>query len=79
MKRYGNLSGASGVDAYQVGDDRIGVRFRSGDVYWYTKAGIGAKHLTALKRLALQGQGLATYISTHPDVKDRYESKEPDD
>jgi hypothetical protein len=79
MERYRNLSGDSGVDAYELGDDFIKVRFKPGVVYWYTSASIGARHLAVLKRLAQRGQGLGTYISQHPDVKGGYARKEPDD
>lgn len=79
MQRYRNLSGDSGVDAYEIGDDFVKVRFRSGDVYWYTQSSVGARHLAALKRLARRGQGLSAYISQHPDVKEGYARKEPDD
>ncbi|MDE1183335.1 hypothetical protein [Paraburkholderia sp.] len=79
MKRYLNLDGQSGVDAYETGDDYIDVRFRAGTVYTYTSASVGARHLAALKRLAAQGRGLATYISSHRDVHDNYASKAPED
>ncbi|MEX3636694.1 hypothetical protein [Paraburkholderia sp. BR14320] len=79
MERYRNLSRDSGVDAYEIGDDFIKVRFRPGIVYWYTEASVGAEHLTVLKRLARRGQGLGTYISQHEQVRDGYARKEPDD
>jgi hypothetical protein len=79
MERYRNLSGDSGVDAYELGDDFIKVRFKPGVVYWYTAASIGARHLAVLKRLAQRGRGLGTYISQHPDVKGGYARKEPAD
>ncbi|CAB3779575.1 hypothetical protein [Paraburkholderia fynbosensis] len=79
MERYRNVSGDSGVDAYEVGDDFIKVRFRPGVVYWYTTASVGARHLGVLKRLARRGRGLGTYISQHPDVKGGYAKKEADD
>jgi hypothetical protein len=78
MERYRNLSGDSGVDAYEIGDDFVKVRFRPGVVYWYTEASVGAQHLGALKRLARRGRGLSTYISQHAEVKEGYAKKEPD-
>jgi hypothetical protein len=79
MQRYGNLSGDSGVDAYEIGNDFIKVRFRLGIVYWYTEGSVGATHVAVLKRLARRGRGLATYISQHPEVRDGYAKKEPED
>ncbi|MFL9917288.1 hypothetical protein PQR75_18200 [Paraburkholderia fungorum] len=79
MEHYRNLSGDSGVDAYEIGDDFVAVRFKPGVVYWYTKASVGAKHVAALKRLARRGQGLSTYISQHAEVKEGYARKDPDD
>ena|GEM_PF-4931977 len=38
MRRYGNLRGGSGVEAYEIGAGFIAVRFRPGVVYWYTAA-----------------------------------------
>jgi hypothetical protein len=79
MERYRNLSGDSGVDAYEIGDDFVAVRFGSGVVYWYTEASVGPQHVVALKRLARRGQGLSTYISQHADVREGYARKDPDD
>lgn len=79
MERYRNLSGDSGVEAYVIDDHFIAVRFNTGVTYWYTDASVGSKHVVAMKRLALQGQGLSTYISTHPDVRKGYAKKESAD
>jgi len=79
MKRYPNFSGESGVDAYELGPNFIKIRFRAGVVYRYTKASVGARHMSALKRLARRGWGLATYISQHPDVSGGYAEKKPGD
>ncbi|CAG4887410.1 hypothetical protein R70241_00424 [Paraburkholderia saeva] len=78
VETYLNRSGDSGVSAYEIGDDFIAVQFRpSGDVYWYTRASVGARHLAAMKDLALKGRGLSTYISAHPDVREGYAKKQP--
>jgi len=73
MKRYRDLSGQSGVVAYDISDDAITVKFRDGDVYRYDYATTGQHEVEEMKRLALAGQGLATYISRF--VKDRYARK----
>ncbi|WP_144147845.1 hypothetical protein [Paraburkholderia sp. BCC1884] len=79
MERYRNISGDSGVEAYEIGDDFVKLRFRTGGVYWYTEASVGARHLAALKRLARRGQGLSTYISQHTEVSAGYARKDSED
>ncbi|WP_035987695.1 hypothetical protein [Paraburkholderia caribensis] len=73
MKRYRDLSGHSGVVAYEVSDDAVTVKFRDGDVYRYDYATTGRREVEEMKRLAVAGQGLSTYISRV--VKDRYARK----
>ncbi len=71
MKRYGNLSGESGVVAYELAERSIRVRFaRSDRIYEYSHASAGPAHVAEMKRLARAGRGLSTYISQH--VADRY-------
>lgn len=70
MHRYRNLDGTSGVHAYQLLDDAIAVRFANGAVYIYDEATTGKDAVLQLRRLAVAGRGLATYISQH--VQDRY-------
>ena len=73
MKRYRNLEGHSGVLAYDIRADAIAVKFAGGDVYDYTYARPGQEHVEAMKRLALAGRGLSTYISQH--VREDYAAK----
>jgi hypothetical protein len=73
MRRYADLSGTSGVVAYEIGPDFIDVRFRGGDTYRYTHASAGAVHIEQMKKLAIAGRGLGTYISRH--VREAYASK----
>lgn len=73
MDRYENLNGDSGVAAYQIGPGEILVQFKSGDTYRYTHASAGRRTVEHMKRLALRGEGLATYISQH--VRNHYATK----
>jgi len=73
MKRYRNLTGDSGVLAYEAGGDYIKIRFLGGDIYLYTNAVTGQRNVDQMKKLAAKGRGLSTFISQH--VKDRYAAK----
>lgn len=74
MQPYSNLSGDSGVLAYQNGSDYIIVQFKAGQYtfYKYTYASAGNSVVEVLKDLAQSGRGLNSYISTH---KPAYSSK----
>lgn len=70
---YGNLSGKSGVHAYDVGADFIEVRFNDGSTYVYTYASTGKSDVEFMKRLASFGHGLNGYITKH--IGKRYARK----
>ena len=65
MRPYGNLSGDSGVVAYEVRSAAIVVRFLDGSLYEYTRESAGATALTEMLRLAQSGRGLSTFIAQH--------------
>ncbi len=73
MKRYGNRSENSGVEAYRITDTAIFVKFRNRDEpYQYSSLGrAGPRKVAWMKQLAEAGQGLSTYISQH--AHDDYE------
>ena len=73
MERYKNLSGQSGVFAFEIGENSILVQFADRKKYLYTNASAGRENLVELKRLAVDGFGLNAYINRH--VRDRYEWK----
>ena len=73
MKRYRNLSGSSGVVAYEIADDAITVKFWEGDFYLYDYAEPGQQEVETMKGLAVAGRGLSSYISQV--VKGRYARK----
>ena len=63
FQRYGNRSGGSGVAGYALTDGGIAVKFTNGAVYLYDRGCPGRMHVTRMKQLAREGNGLATYIS----------------
>lgn len=73
MKRYRNLSGESGVVAYDSHAHSIVVEFQDGTRYEYTEQSAGNDTIEAMKKLASLGQGLNTFISRF--VRDRYARK----
>ena len=73
MKRYQDLSGASGVRAYAITEQAVTVQFADGGIYVYSYASAGRERIEEMKRCALAGRGLATYISQH--VGHAYASK----
>ena len=73
MHRYKNISGESGVVAYDIGRRSTTVEFNSGDRYLYTDDSAGADNITEMQRLATLGSGLSTYISQI--VRERYAQK----
>ena len=73
MRPYKNLSGDSGVIAYEWLDDGIKVQFQDGTIYLYTDASAGSENIEKMKQLALGGRGLSTFIST--TVRHRYLKK----
>ncbi|MFN2439658.1 MAG: hypothetical protein ABR503_10705 [Chitinophagaceae bacterium] len=74
MKKYKNISGSSGIVAYEIGATWIKVKFIPGTVYKYSYSKPGKKHVEEMKKLAKEGRELATYISKY--VREAYESYE---
>jgi hypothetical protein len=73
VQPYLNLSGNSGVAAYETAPQAIAVQFGDGAVYVYTWASAGRSHVEQMKRLAQDGRGLSAYIVRH--VRGAYDSK----
>jgi len=70
MERYKNLSGRSGVKAYQIRERSILIEFEANGKYLYTYDRPGQGQVEEMKRLAVKGLGLSTYISR--TVRNRY-------
>ncbi|HKX84017.1 MAG TPA: hypothetical protein VJL58_07355 [Pyrinomonadaceae bacterium] len=64
MNTYKNLSERSGIDAYEVGTSFIKIRFKgSSNIYVYDASSPGLVHVERMKKLAVVGRGLATYVN----------------
>jgi hypothetical protein len=74
MKRYRNISGNSGILAYEIAPGFIKIKFADGGVYVYDHRKPGKRHVEAMKKLAVAGKGLATYVNQF--VRDNYSAKE---
>jgi hypothetical protein len=61
--KYKNLSGKSGVESYEIREKSIVIKFRYAGKYLYNYDRPGEEHVEEMKRLALAGRDLATYIS----------------
>jgi hypothetical protein len=73
MERYRNLSGDSGVYAFETGSDYIVVQFIKGGSYLYTYRSAGRANIEQMKALAGRGAGLGTFINRN--VSKSYEQK----
>ncbi len=69
MEKYRNSSGNSGISAYEIGPDYIKIRFSSGETYQYSYKKAGQKHVENMKRLAIKGTKLNTYLNTYVKFK----------
>lgn len=66
----------AGVVSYEILGDAIILEFRDGRFrYLYDAVKPGAAHVDAMKRLALAGKGLTTYVSQH--VRENYAARMP--
>ena len=73
MQLYNNLGGNSGIIAYAIGDDYIDVQFHGGAIYRYSYVSTGMERVEQMKQLAVQGQGLNSFISKN--VKTDYAAR----
>jgi hypothetical protein len=70
LERYKNISGNSGILAYETRTDFIKIKFSDGGTYRYDYSRPGKIHVEQMKRLAPKGKGLATYVNKF--VRDNY-------
>jgi hypothetical protein len=62
MVPYRNLHRISSILAYELGEESIKVEFISGAVREYTYENVGRSHVESMKRCAVKGKGLGSYV-----------------
>jgi hypothetical protein len=80
MQKYSSDDHESGVVAYSIGDRDIKILFPSDKdgqpfVYTYSYFKPGKKHVEEMKKLAVKGSGLTTYINKN--IRGKYERRDP--
>jgi hypothetical protein len=73
VQQYRNLSGNSGVVAFELKSNALIVQFQNGTCYEYTAHSVGLDKIEAMKRLAIAGAGLTAFISRY--AHDAYSRK----
>lgn len=73
MQIYKNLGGNSNIRAYSIGEDFIDVQFNGGALYRYSYLSAGREKVEQMKRLAIQGVGLNSFIMRY--ARKDYERK----
>lgn len=62
LKDYRNISGGSSVKRYRIDVHSITVQFQNGEMFEYSYASAGRRHVETMKLLAQAGWGLGSYI-----------------
>lgn len=71
MQKYADLNNDSGVTSFLISDSSIKVWFNQDSYsYVYSYESAGKYHVEHMKKLAIHGAGLNTYINRY--VKDDY-------
>jgi len=66
MQKYADVNRDSGVDSFQNNPTSIKVLFKGGSkIYVYTYSNPGQIHVEKMKKLALSGDGLNSYINKY--------------
>lgn len=72
MQTYKNVGGNSGVRAFFIGEDYIDIQFSGTNrIYRYSYNSAGSEKVEKMKKLAIVGSGLNSYIMRY--AKNDYE------
>ena len=73
MERYKNLSGKSKITSYSIDENSITILFDNESFYLYSIMKVGLANMNQMKKLALQGLGLNSFINKN--VSKLYDKK----
>ncbi len=73
MTLYQNAGRDSGIRSYQIGPTSIIITFSNNASYEYTYQSAGGNNIETMKSLAIQGEGLNSFINNN--VKFKYSRK----
>ncbi len=62
MTPYKNVHRLSSILAYEISDESIRIEFVSGAMRVYTYENVGKIHVEAMKKCAIKGKGLGSYV-----------------
>lgn len=70
MTKYKDVNGDSGIEAYEIGADKISVKFKGTvKIYVYSYTSAGKENVEYMKKLALSGDGLNSFINLNVKYK----------
>ena len=70
MIKYLDIDNDSGIEAYEIGLDKISVKFRNAaKIYVYSYASAGKENIEHMKKLAQSGDGLNSFINLNVKYK----------
>lgn len=77
MERYKNLDGNSDIVGYEITESTVTVQFSDGAMYLYTAQSTGAGNLNEMRRLAVAGRGLNSFINRTVRKDYAWKSRQP--
>lgn len=73
MQPYNDIDNDSNIEAFEIGNDYISVRFFDGSTYVYTYQSADSGCVEEMKRLANMHDGLNAYINKNkPNYSEKY-------
>jgi hypothetical protein len=73
MQPYRHQGEDTGITGFHLAANSIAIEFKDGSRYLYDDRRPGRKHVEAMKKLAVAGHGLTTYINKY--VRERFARK----